>query len=231
MAGADSFIQVAEDGTGKKMDTTLLTVAGEPVHRERVQISDKDDPDGHAKVVNATPGATDYGVVTRAAGTTPVSGSVSVSNFPVTQPVSVADGADVTQGAVADAESASGNGTVIALLKRLRTLLSGTLTVAGSLGRSWTLAFSTDSVTAITSEDGTWAYAAGVSGAVVIPAGGRVLGFAAHAGSGGATFTINGGATVTVPEFTSIDVAPKGNLVAPTFVFTGTDSYFVEYVS
>lgn len=41
--------------------------------------------------------------------------------------VTIADGADVTQGAIADAESAAGNGTVIALLKRIRTLLNGGL--------------------------------------------------------------------------------------------------------
>lgn len=42
--------------------------------------------------------------------------------------VTVADGADVAEGATTDAEAAAGNGTIIALLKRLRTLLGGTLT-------------------------------------------------------------------------------------------------------
>jgi hypothetical protein len=37
--------------------------------------------------------------------------------------VTIADGADVAEGATTDAESAAGNGTVVALLKRLRTLL------------------------------------------------------------------------------------------------------------
>jgi hypothetical protein len=46
--------------------------------------------------------------------------------------VTVADGADVAQGTTTDAEAAAGNGSVIALLKRLRTLLSGSLAVTGT---------------------------------------------------------------------------------------------------
>jgi hypothetical protein len=44
----------------------------------------------------------------------------------------IANGADVAEGATTDAESAAGNGSVIALLKRLRTLLSGTIAVSGT---------------------------------------------------------------------------------------------------
>lgn len=46
--------------------------------------------------------------------------------------VTVADGADVAQGATTDAEAAAGNGSVIAILKRLRTLLAGTIAVSGT---------------------------------------------------------------------------------------------------
>jgi hypothetical protein len=46
-------------------------------------------------------------------------------------PISVADGADVAQGATTDAESAVGNGSVVALLKRLRTLMGGVALEAG----------------------------------------------------------------------------------------------------
>ena len=45
----------------------------------------------------------------------------------------IADGADVAQGATTDAEAAAGNGSVIALLKRIRTLLGGTLAVSGTV--------------------------------------------------------------------------------------------------
>lgn len=54
--------------------------------------------------------------------------------------VTVADGADVAQGATTDAESAAGNGSVIALLKRIRTQITSlvaqlpaALTSAGNL--------------------------------------------------------------------------------------------------
>jgi hypothetical protein len=46
--------------------------------------------------------------------------------------VTIANGADVAEGATTDAEAA-GDGSVIAILKRLRTLLSGTLAVSGPL--------------------------------------------------------------------------------------------------
>lgn len=47
-----------------------------------------------------------------------------------------ADGAQVTLGATTDAEAPSGNGSAIALLKRLRTLLAGTLSVRPVLASS-----------------------------------------------------------------------------------------------
>lgn len=45
--------------------------------------------------------------------------------------ITIADGADVAQGNTTDVEAA-GNGSVIAILKRIRTLLSGTLAVSGT---------------------------------------------------------------------------------------------------
>lgn len=76
---------------------------------------------------------------------------------------------------------------------------------------------------------GTWGYVAGVSGTVVIAAGRRVLGIAAYSSAGG-TLTINGGDSVVIPAASAIGISPKGNLVAPTLIFTGTTSYFVESV-
>ena len=77
---------------------------------------------------------------------------------------------------------------------------------------------------------GTWAYYAGTSGTVVVGAGRRVLGIAAHSTTGG-SFTINGGNTITLPANVSVNIEPLGNLIAPTIVFTSTDTYFVEVVS
>lgn len=47
-------------------------------------------------------------------------------------PATIADGADVAEGATTDAEAAAGNGSVIALLKRIRTLLGGPIAVTGT---------------------------------------------------------------------------------------------------
>lgn len=77
---------------------------------------------------------------------------------------------------------------------------------------------------------GTWSYYAGVSGAVSVSAGQRVIGIAAHSTSGG-TVSINGGPSIPLPATISVAIAPVGNLVAPSIVFTGTDTYMVEVVS
>jgi hypothetical protein len=77
---------------------------------------------------------------------------------------------------------------------------------------------------------GTWDYRAGASGTVNVPAGGRVLGIAAHS-AGGGSMTINGGASIPIPANVGIAFTPQGNLVAPTLVFTSTDSYAVEFVT
>lgn len=77
---------------------------------------------------------------------------------------------------------------------------------------------------------GTWAYYAGVSGTVTVSGGQRVIGISCHATSAG-SFTINGGAAIPIPAGLSINIQPLGNVTAPTIIFTGTDSYFVEVVS
>lgn len=77
---------------------------------------------------------------------------------------------------------------------------------------------------------GTWSYYAGTSGTVVVTAGQRVIGIGTHS-TGSGTLTINGGPSVPIPAGISINIEPLGNVVAPTLVFTGTDSYFIEVVS
>jgi len=80
-------------------------------------------------------------------------------------------------------------------------------------------------------ERGAWTYAAGVNGTVVVAAGKRVIGIAAYSTAGG-TLTIDGGDSVVIPAGAAISIEPKGNLVAPTIVFSaGVTSYFVETVN
>lgn len=83
---------------------------------------------------------------------------------------------------------------------------------------------------AIGALSGTWSYYAGTSGTVNVAAGRRVIGIAAHATSAG-SLTINGGETIPLPAGASIAIAPQGNLVAPTVILVGTDSYFIETLS
>lgn len=77
---------------------------------------------------------------------------------------------------------------------------------------------------------GTWAYYAGINGTVTVTAGQRVVGISAYSALGG-TITINGGATITLPIGVAVSIEPNANLVAPTIIFTGTSTYFVEVVS
>lgn len=57
MADQDSYVQVATDGSGKKIDNAALTrepatqgSAGETVYRQRVAIGDDEDPRLQAKL-------------------------------------------------------------------------------------------------------------------------------------------------------------------------------------
>ena len=76
---------------------------------------------------------------------------------------------------------------------------------------------------------GTWKYYAGVAGTVTVGAGERVMGIAAHASVAG-TVQIDGGPIITVPSNVAVGIEPEGNLVAPTVVFIGTDTYIIETV-
>jgi hypothetical protein len=78
-------------------------------------------------------------------------------------------------------------------------------------------------------ESGTWGYHAGVSGSITLPSNALVLGIAAHSTAGG-SLTINSGDSIPVPANTAVDLAPRGNLSGPTIVFTGTDSWLIEFV-
>lgn len=77
---------------------------------------------------------------------------------------------------------------------------------------------------------GTWAYYGGTAGTINVSAGQRVLSISCHSTTGG-TLQINGGQIIPVPANVGFAINPLGNLVAPTIIYSGTDSYFVEVVS
>lgn len=83
---------------------------------------------------------------------------------------------------------------------------------------------------------GTWGYHSGTNGTLNMSGSKRVLQITAIALEAAATITINGGDVITLPygstdkASSSITIEPRGNLTDPALIFTGTDSYFVEYV-
>lgn len=65
---SDGVVQLAPDGAGKKVDTSELVVSAQTVERQRVVLGDDSAAAGLAKVQNAAPGSTDYGLTVRQAG-------------------------------------------------------------------------------------------------------------------------------------------------------------------
>jgi hypothetical protein len=80
-------------------------------------------------------------------------------------------------------------------------------------------------------EFGRWSYLAGVSGAVVVPPGRRVLSLAAQAGAGAGSVVIDSGPPIPVPANGSVEIEPRANLTAPIVVFDQTEAYLIELVS
>ncbi len=78
---ADGLIQTPPDSTGKKVDTSELTVGVNTVERQRMVIADDLNAAALGKVVNVNPAGTEYGSVVRniPSGTQPVSGTVTAN--------------------------------------------------------------------------------------------------------------------------------------------------------
>ena len=88
----------------------------------------------------------------------------------------------------------------------------------------------TDEADAVRIVRGAYAYRAGVSGTVIIPAESRIMSWSAFAVSNG-TVTIDGGDTIIIPTGGNAQGEAWETLGAATFVFTNTDSFFIEYVT
>lgn len=126
-----------------------------------------------------------------------------------------------------------GQGAAPYLPVATRTDTDGNLVqlVDGSNGPLATQAGQAALLAAMNVDTGTWSYVAGVSGTVVAGAGKRVVGISATASGAGAYITINGGDQILVMASTALNMAPRGQLVAPTIVFSGTSTYLVEMVT
>jgi hypothetical protein len=60
----DGYVQVAVDGAGKKLDNSVVTVDGQIVYRERVNVADPSEAENIAKVQDFTIGL-EQGLITR----------------------------------------------------------------------------------------------------------------------------------------------------------------------
>lgn len=109
----------------------------------------------------------------------------------------------------------------------LPVTISGTIPLPTGAATEATLAaLATD----VEKNYGTWGYTSGIDGTIVITGSKRVTGIGAYSLLGG-SFTINGGDTITVPSGVAFNIQPNGNLVDPTFIFTGTNTFIIETVS
>lgn len=152
---ADAKVQIGNSADFLE-GTSVDTSAGSNLFREGVVVSDESNGAARARVLNAEPATSDYGLTVRTVG-----------------PVRIID-----------------NKT-----------------------------------------SGTWGYRSGVDGTPTFPANAKVLQISAASPiATSSTAVINGGNTITVPAGQSVTFEPKGNLITPTIVFTGTASYIVEYV-
>jgi hypothetical protein len=78
---------------------------------------------------------------------------------------------------------------------------------------------------------------AGANGTATLPAGAVIVLVIAHASAGGATCSILGGPNVTVVSgaqplyIQNYHALMQANSVSSTIVFTGTDMYYVQFVT
>ena len=85
-------------------------------------------------------------------------------------------------------------------------------------------------VKGLPNESGVWSYLSGSMGTVVIPAGNRILQITTVGAAIAGSIVINGGQSIIIPANGGMTINPRGNLIAPTIVFTNTIAYFIEMV-
>ena len=62
---ADGIVQVAPDSTGKKIDSSEITVGANTVERQRINIADPTTAAAIASILNSAPAGTEYALLTR----------------------------------------------------------------------------------------------------------------------------------------------------------------------
>lgn len=222
----DAAVLIGE-GPDSLEGTKVTTPAGTDLFREGVVISDPEIPGARAEVrqMGAELTTADWGLVTHSViqGFSTGQGG-GYHDVKVTPSGALTVEATVTgvvsiEGTVNIAEPVTVDGSVSVNNFPATQAVTGTVAVS-----------SVPTSQADINVTGTWAYAAGTSGTVTLPAGSKVLQISATSLLGG-SFTVNGGAAITIPANQQFTLEPRGNLVAPTLVFTSTTAFVVEYVS
>lgn len=139
---ADAFVQLPDDAanTGKKTDTESITVGANTVHRQRNLVADPVTAAGLARVKNALPGLSDYGLTTRPA---PSADGWAVSHAPAANTQATASKAAGGAGVRHIARSVSitlANGAAAPTAALVTVNLRDGATGAGSILATWTLA-------------------------------------------------------------------------------------------
>lgn len=88
----------------------------------------------------------------------------------------------------------------------------------------------TELLTRVPDALGTWGYAAGVSGTETLTGSKRVRSVTAHATTAG-SLTIAGGDSIPIPANVAFFLPLDALLTDAEFVFTGTDTYFIDFVT
>lgn len=79
---------------------------------------------------------------------------------------------------------------------------------------------------------GAWGYRAGVAGTPALPANCRILAIAAHVSTGSGSVVINGGDAIPIPANVGFSLGDVfAQMANPTVVFTGTDSFFISFLT
>lgn len=138
---SDELVKLPDDSanTGKQIDNTLLTVGGQPVIRQRVQLGG-DDAVELVAVSNTTPAGTEYGLLVRTVGPSAVTlASVPLPSGAATEATLAAIAAALAgtlavAGTVSIGSSALPSGAATEItLAAIAAALAGTLAVSGSV--------------------------------------------------------------------------------------------------
>ena len=236
---ADGLVQVPPDSTGKKIDTSEITVGANTVERQRMVVADPATATALAVVQSANPGNSDFGLTVRSVGTvaqgtslgsTPVglNGGSVTTNAPAYTTGQISPLSLTTNGALRVEETSTAvlqnNATVIATGSQVVSGLGEkeiNLIVNIKAAPTGTTPTITYSITDIDPVDLATAIGQTITGATLNSAITQVLTHNSRSGAVKITWTVTG----TTPSFTQVFSAlqPKAGVAASPSTATLTN--------